>query len=89
MKVWLIIRYVLFVLFKTAIYGVVYTGAFVLLTNGGKITGDMIPGILLLSPIAIAGWYDWLRSVLLFWWVDDSETFPCWWEGGRRYSDPN
>lgn len=76
----MIIKYIIFIIFKTML-----TTAFVWASISGFIIDvpeSLELGWLLCVPVSVILLYDWLRSLLLPWWNDDSTSFPVFWEGG-------
>lgn len=77
------IKYVIFVIFKTCLTLPFVIGALIpIFITLGNDTAKQ--GAIICIPISIFLFYDWLRSILLPFWLSDpwKSKCPVWWEGG-------
>lgn len=77
-----IFGYIFLLLFKTVIgFPFIFAGIFAIISGFGKYDFEYQGGVIcvLISPFIL---YDWIRTLCIPWWVDDSTNFPVWWEGG-------
>lgn len=84
------IKYVIFVIFKTCLTFPFVIGALIpIFITLGSDTEQGVALCMIISPFLL---YDWLRSILLPFWLSDpwESQCPVWWEGGGiNHNDMN